>query len=122
MGDFPNEETQFKPGQSGNPNGRPKGSLSVKSIIEKIWNEEIKDAKGNVQIEGILAVKAIFDKAKDGDVNAFRALVERMEGMPKQEIDMNANITKMDKIVKDGKVVDFDIGTSAPPGSTGEAA
>lgn len=27
MGEFPNKDTQFKPGESGNPGGRPKGTL-----------------------------------------------------------------------------------------------
>ncbi len=33
---FPNKETQFKPGQSGNPNGRPRGSKNRSTIIRQI--------------------------------------------------------------------------------------
>jgi hypothetical protein len=29
------EDTKFKPGQSGNPNGRPKGSISIKTKIKQ---------------------------------------------------------------------------------------
>lgn len=37
-----NEEnlTPFKPGQSGNPNGRPKGSKNLASIIRELENED----------------------------------------------------------------------------------
>ncbi len=31
----PPKKSQFKPGQSGNPKGRPKGSKSLKSIVER---------------------------------------------------------------------------------------
>ena len=30
----------FKPGQSGNPNGRPKGTRSIPDILKKIGDEE----------------------------------------------------------------------------------
>lgn len=31
----PPESTRFKPGQSGNPNGRPKGSKNLKTVVDK---------------------------------------------------------------------------------------
>lgn len=31
--------TQFKPGESGNPAGRPKGALNYKTIAMKVWEE-----------------------------------------------------------------------------------
>jgi hypothetical protein len=36
----PPEPSRFKPGQSGNPRGRPKGAVGVKSILEKVLLEE----------------------------------------------------------------------------------
>ena len=114
--------TSFKPGESGNPNGRPKNCLGSKTLIQQVWNEEIKDANGDKRIEGLLAIKAMFKKAKRGDVGAFRVLVERMEGMPKQEVDLNTTIVEMPRIKKDGKEVNFGIGTTANARLTGEAA
>jgi hypothetical protein len=43
----PPEHTRFKPGQSGNPSGRPKGSQNLKTIFEKILKEEISLREGN---------------------------------------------------------------------------
>lgn len=43
----PPEHTRFKPGQSGNPSGRPKGSQNLKTIFEKILKEEVSLREGN---------------------------------------------------------------------------
>lgn len=78
-----------KKGEVRNPKGYPKGQPNIKTLIKKVWNAEITDAKGNKKIQGLLAVKAILDKAKKGDVSAFRELCDRLEGKPiqKQQID-----------------------------------
>lgn len=39
---FPNKDTQFKKGKSGNPNGRPKGSLSLDSRVRRLLEGEEK--------------------------------------------------------------------------------
>ena len=43
----PPEHTRFKPGQSGNPSGRPKGSQNLRTIFEKILKEEVSLREGN---------------------------------------------------------------------------
>jgi len=37
----PPAHTQFRPGRSGNPAGRPKGSKSAQAIFEKVINENV---------------------------------------------------------------------------------
>lgn len=37
----PPKDTQFKPGQSGNPAGRPKGSRNLKTVLLDVLSEEI---------------------------------------------------------------------------------
>lgn len=37
---FPNEDTQFKPGQSGNPAGKPKGYKHISTWIQDMLNDE----------------------------------------------------------------------------------
>lgn len=37
---IPPEAYKFKPGQSGNPNGRPKGSKSLSTLIRELENED----------------------------------------------------------------------------------
>lgn len=87
MGEFPNPGTQFPPGKSGNPEGRPKGSLNWSTVVKKIledeklvdkvlgkkpgWWEELpkKDAA-----HGIVVAMAI--KALSGDKDAAKWLRE----------------------------------------------
>jgi len=105
---LPNPENivkhKFKKGQSGNPDGRPVGVISVKALIRKVWSEELtdKDADGDPMVKAILSVKAMVDKAESGDVPAFKALVERLEGLPKQEIEnTNKYSDGIEDVVKD---------------------
>ena len=37
---FPNPDTQFKPGQSGNPAGKPKGTKHLSTWIQEMLNDE----------------------------------------------------------------------------------
>lgn len=37
---FPNPDTQFKPGQSGNPKGLPKGTLHISTHIQNMLNDD----------------------------------------------------------------------------------
>ena len=43
----PPEKNRFKPGQSGNPSGRPKGSQNLKTLFHKILKEEISLREGS---------------------------------------------------------------------------
>lgn len=75
------EKHQFKKGQSGNPNGRPKKLPELDILLADVLGEE-KD--------GIEAAKAILmalrAKATKGDVRAAEVLLDRAYGKPKQEI------------------------------------
>lgn len=73
---MPNEDNirahRFKPGQSGNPKGRPKGS-SITPRLKRIVEEndgEIADA----------LVKSAIKNALKGDFRFWNAIMERVEG------------------------------------------
>jgi len=74
---------QYKPGQSGNPAGRPK-MPDLSEAIAKILNEE-KD--GKTALDAILA--ALRAKAAKGDVRAAQELLDRGYGRAKQSIDVS---------------------------------
>lgn len=61
---MPKKDTQFKPGQSGNPGGRPAGSGNeIRAQLTEAW-EEIKPV--------------LLKKALDGDMAAIRIVAERV--------------------------------------------
>lgn len=86
------EPHKFKPGQSGNPQGRPKGSLNSKTILKK-WLSTMTERKNPItkQIENMPVLEAatlsVIGKALQGDVYAFNSLIDRMEGKPNQRIE-----------------------------------
>ena len=86
------EKHQFKKGQSGNPNGRPKGAKN-RSTIAKYWlqvNQQLKNPLTN-QLETMsqedLMTLALIKKARNGDVNAYKALMDSGYGAPVQQIE-----------------------------------
>lgn len=38
------------------------------------------------------AAQALFTKAKDGDVNAMKEIGDRLEGKPKQQVEMSGDL------------------------------
>jgi hypothetical protein len=75
----PPESTRFQKGVSGNPKGRPKGSLNVattltKALREKIVINEHGRRRRITKLEA--AVKQLVNKAAGGDLRAVRHLTE----------------------------------------------
>jgi hypothetical protein len=61
-------ESQFKPGESGNPNGRPAGSRNKAT--------RALDALADGEADAI--VRAMIDKAKGGDAVAAKTILDRV--------------------------------------------
>jgi hypothetical protein len=91
-----NKEDNLKPnwekGESGNPNGRPKGSKN-RSTIAKYWlevNQNLKNpltSEEETMSQEDLMTLALIKKARDGDVNAYKALMDSGYGAPVQQIE-----------------------------------
>lgn len=62
----PPRDKQFKPGQSGNPRGRPKGKLSSRQLIEKYLDAKIKVMVGNREKMMTRREALIFGLIADG--------------------------------------------------------
>lgn len=89
-----NEENLI-PAQKGevrNPNGRPKGSKN-RSTIAKKWlevNQSLKNPLTNeteTMSQEDLMTLALIKKAREGDVNAYKALMDSGYGAPVQQIE-----------------------------------
>jgi hypothetical protein len=74
----PPKATRFKPGQSGNTKGRPKGSLNLATDLAAELGEQItvRDGGRPRQISKQRAlIRSLMTKALDGDVRATTALL-----------------------------------------------
>jgi hypothetical protein len=103
---FPNKETQFQKGKSGNPNGRPKGSVDIMKLVQKLLEEPgqlpaalqqtIRDRCGMDK----KAVEAVFLslllEALQGDAKAAKELLDRGYGKIAEPIEVTG---------KDGKAI-----------------
>lgn len=105
MNNFPNEETQFKKGQSGNPKGRPRKYVSllkdngyklseINDTIQAMMSmelEELKEVWENPQatiLEKTIAnaMKKSLDK---GSLYSLETLLSRVYGSPKQMTELS---------------------------------
>ena len=80
----PPKHTQFKSGQSGNPNGRPKGTKNLKADLAEELSEQViihEGGQSKTVSKQRAMVKGLIAKALGGDINAIakiRGLVERL--------------------------------------------
>ena len=92
MADKLNNLKKFAKGASGNPSGRPKGSKN-RSTIARHWldvNQKLKNpltGQDEVMSQEDLMTLALIKKAREGDVNAYKALLDSGYGAPTQQID-----------------------------------
>jgi hypothetical protein len=93
---IPPEHSKFKPGESGNPNGRPKGTRN-RSTIAREWLEVQQSIKNPItgqneilQQQDIMTL-ALIKKANEGDVNAFKELMDSAYGKLSQTLTHEGN-------------------------------
>lgn len=104
---MPNPENitkhEFNKGESGNPNGRPKGAKN-RSTIARQWLEVNQNLKN--PITGVnetmsqedLMTLALIKKARDGDVNAYKALMDSGYGAPIQQIEQQQTTVDLSEL------------------------
>ena len=82
----PPESTRFKPGQSGNPKGRPKGLQNLETDLLEMLRApvEIKNANGTRTITvQQAALHTLAAKAREGDTRAIQQLINLILRSPK---------------------------------------
>lgn len=90
----------FVKGQSGNPNGRPRGTQSIPDMLKRIGEEDVPDALnekvqelfGKADIGEITMLEAVMRTtmmyAIQGKSWAVQFLADRLEGKPRQTIEL----------------------------------
>ena len=104
------EQYKFQPGESGNPSGRPKGSRNRSTLVRE-WLE-VKQKERNPltgQTEELeqqdLMTLALIKKAREGDVQAYRELMDSAHGKIEQKTDITSKGQKIFEV----KIVDDSI-------------
>jgi len=78
----------FMPGQSGNPGGRPKGSVKVSSCYElSLARPFPEDPQGRTYAQ-VIADRTV-ELATEGRIDAIKEVTDRTEGRSKQTINVN---------------------------------
>ena len=90
-----NNKGQFVKGKSGNPSGRPKNQTFTKEL--RVFMNSTGNS-GEHRLEYIVHV--LYHKACDGDLQAIKMIMDRVDGLPTQHVETRT----FDTI----KVVDID--------------
>jgi hypothetical protein len=108
MAGYKEIEPRWEKGESGNPNGRPKGAKN-RSTIAKKWLEVEQDLKNPLTSETErmsqedLMTLALIKRAREGDVNAYKALMDSGYGAPLQQIEQKNIESNLPEWLEDGK-------------------
>jgi len=107
----------WKPGQSGNPKGRPKKGEAIAPILRELLDADtvtltIKKGrkKKDLTIRCDLPLKyaiciAQIDKALLGDTKAFKEIVDRVDGKAKQFMALDTETPLQTFIIGDKEIV-----------------
>lgn len=82
----------YKPGQSGNPNGRPVGTLSLKSLLKEELAKEIERGGEKVTYAKALIDKILKKAIVDEDAVMMKDIQNRVDGMPEQPMRHSGTI------------------------------
>lgn len=122
---FPNDETKFKPGQSGNPEGKAKGTKNRATLLKKYGQLIAKGHKfSNLDIdadgltaEEIGAIQVVAAMA-NGDLNAYKEYQDTIHGKITDKVENTHSFTQMGRvIVEEGEKAQeltFDVGAVPP--------
>lgn len=83
---MPREDGQWKSGQSGNPNGRPRKGNTLNEILEKDGKRLIDDDDGKRRSRLKVLSRRLWDLALSKDITAIKYVCDRLGGRPTEQI------------------------------------
>lgn len=109
---FPNEDTQFKPGQTGNPNGRPRKYVSllkeqgyklseINDTLMALLSMDLNELKDvfenpNATVLEKAVANAIKKSIEKGSLYNIETIITRAMGKPKESVDVTSNGEKFE--------------------------
>ena len=95
----PPRSSQFKPGQSGNPGGRKKGSRNFRTIVLEVLDSEIELTEGGrtrrVPMIEALMLRQVQEGLR-GHLRAIDSLIDRYERHASQEVEQADDLPEED--------------------------
>ena len=112
------KEYQFKPGESGNPNGRPKGVKNRSTIARKVLEmkgllpEKVIDKlktvfpeiESQMTVEEIMTIVQAGKAIEKGDYYAYSALMDSGYGKPQQTLDVKESVDDKANLMSDEEI------------------
>jgi hypothetical protein len=98
----PPRTSQFKPGQSGNPGGRKKGSRNFKTIVLEVLDSEIELTEGGRKRKVPLIKAILLRQAQDalrGQPRAMDSLLDRYERHANHEVEQAEELPEEDLLL-----------------------
>jgi len=98
----PPKNTQFQPGQSGNPKGRPKGTKNLATDLSDELSEKIVVTEGGLQYtvsKQRAMIKSLLAKALKGETRASSVLLNLIVGLElaKMNLDEDPSLSDNDQ-------------------------
>ena len=98
----PPTKNQFRPGQSGNPRGRPKGARNLSSVIAATLNERVAVTENGrrrhiTKLEA--AVKQLVNRAASGEARATQLLFALVAANDSKPPDTENRVAEADLVV-----------------------
>ena len=108
----PPKKTQFKPGQSGNPKGRPQRSRNLKTDLRDELRSIVNVREGGREVRVTkqrAMVKSLIARAHQGDAKAMERLVDLIERLlePQKEHQASDPLSKEEKALLDAVAKQF---------------
>lgn len=87
--------TSFKPGQSGNPNGRPPKGESLTEILKTQLDEYVRDKDGKLTKKTYREIisQRLIALAASGDVSCLKYVFDRTDGYPTQAAKVETELS-----------------------------
>ena len=110
----PPESTRFRKGVSGNPKGRPKGSLNVATAFTKALREKVvinENGRRKTVTKMEAALKQLVNKAAAGDRHCCQLLIDLArdaEAKNAASQTQDSNVSDIDQEVMQGILMRFD--------------
>jgi hypothetical protein len=110
----PPERSRFKPGQSGNPKGRPKGARNLKTDLTALLKKRVairEDGELRRVSRQEALLLSLFEKAVRGDVKASAQIITML-----MKMDVHTTPPKPDVVTeKDRAIVEDFLNRNFPP-------